>query len=205
MFRRISAIVLALTTATLLAGCITIQMPNSNTNTNSGQSTSPSPTTSSASSDQSSPPEVFTSGAPDGQCLSANLSTQFEPESSSMGHFHYSVVFTNTGSQTCKLQGFPAIQVVKAGIALGAQADPDSAAAPSVVSLAPGASASAQLSGVNLGLDGGPIGDSCAVDSGDGVSITPPHSTVPTVIAMPDFSACANPVTWMTIGPVEVP
>lgn len=119
-----------------------------------------------------------------------------------MGHFHYSISFTNNGSQACNLQGFPTVQVDKAGVALGSPAEEDSSATGSVISLAPGASISAQLSGTNIEPDGGPIGDLCAIDHGDGLRITPPHSLVATVVPAANFPACANPVSWMTIEPL---
>ncbi|MBX3309190.1 MAG: DUF4232 domain-containing protein [Cryobacterium sp.] len=197
MLRRSALIVSTLATL-LLAGCVTVNYspPASSPSRSappSASSASPSPST-----------ETFTPGAPANQCLTANLSVSLEDEGASAGHLHAKVVFTNNGPD-CVLKGFPTVQVAQGAAPIGAGSEEDSSAAVAPVTLMAGGSAIAQLTSVNIDPGGGPLGDSCVVDHGTGYLVTPPHSTTPIPVDVPNVPACTNGIVWMTAGPVTAP
>lgn len=146
-------------------------------------------------------PEEFTSGAPDRQCLTENLTVSVSDQGSSAGHTHYFVTFTNTGEE-CALEGFPGIQVMTGGSPLGAPASQQANEPPRSLLLTRGGTTSATLTVTNIGSGGGPLGGACTVSSGDALAVTPPHSTIALRVNMPNFLACSNGAPWMTIGPV---
>ncbi len=199
MTRKMAA-ALPIAVAMLLAGCVSI--------TYSPTNTSPSPSGSSASGTPSQSPsptaESFTPGAPDGQCLTANLSVSVEDESSSAGHMHSAIVFTNNGPD-CTLEGYPNVQVMNDGVPMGSSSEEDSTATEALVSLPAGGTATAQLASVNIDPGGGPLGDSCIVDHGTGYLVTPPHSYTAIPVDVPNVPACTNGTVWMTAGPVSAP
>jgi hypothetical protein len=198
MPKKIASIVPFLTVLAL-AGCITATGPS--------PASPPSPSVSpkeSPSASPTTPAETFTPGAPEGQCLTANLLVSVVDEGSSAGHLHSQVVFTNRGP-ACVLDGFPTVQVMKAGVPMGSGIEDDSSAAEAPVPLASGGTAVAQLTSVNINSDGGPLGDSCVVDHGTGYLITPPHSYTPIPADVADLPACTNGTVWMMAGPVTAP
>ncbi|MEO7348499.1 MAG: DUF4232 domain-containing protein [Terrimesophilobacter sp.] len=189
---------LSVAAAILLAGCAT----TATTTPQSSQPPSPSATEPSATEPAPSPSEAFTAGAPEGQCLTANIAVSVAEADASAGHLHYVVTFTNKG-EACVLKGFPTFQVTRDGAPLGLVAEDDSSAVPALVTLAAGGTAVAALTAINLGFDGGPLGDACAILEGNAVSVTPPHSTIAIPVTPLNFMACANDVPWMTIGPIS--
>jgi hypothetical protein len=62
---------------------------------------------------------------------------------------------------------------------------------------------SAALRVVNIGTDGGPIGEACAATTGDGYRIYAPHSFAAMFVAAAGVPACSSSVSWMTIGAVR--
>lgn len=179
----------------LLAGCATPAPPPADSSSpSSPESASPSP---------SAAAETFEPGAPANQCETANLSVALEGPDASAGHLHYRIVFTNNGPD-CALEGYPKVTVrMSAGsAALGTAAVDDSNTTPSIVTLPTGGTAVALLSAVNIDPGGGPLGDQCGLEHGDGYGITPPHSLQPILLQAADVPACSNPVAWMTVGPV---
>jgi hypothetical protein len=194
MRRTISSTGLVLAVVAALTGCVSITIPPPGPSSSAEPSAPPSAS-------PSGPSESFTAGAPDGQCLTANLSASLEAEPSSLGHGHWSVILTNDGAP-CVLDGFPTIQVTSNGTPLGAASEDDSGVPHSPASLATGGSAVASLSAVNIDPGGGPLGDACTVDHGDAVAVTPPHATIAIPVPMADFPACSNGTAWMTVGPV---
>lgn len=83
------------------------------------------------------------------------------------------LVLTNTSSQTCTLQGYAGVSYVAfAGTQVGAPAQRVSGPEP-LVSLAPGASATATLAMV----DAGNFGSSCGLTPTRGLRVYPPNQT----------------------------
>jgi len=180
----------------LLAGCTSSPTP------------SPSPTASSAAPSQSSSPTAtgeVDPNAPEGQCADSALQVTVSGSEGGAGNISSSVVFTNTGQESCVLRGAPGVSVVGDGngTQLGAAAVQQDDASPVDVTLAAGGSASAVLTSVNIGTDGGPL-DDCQPATGDGYRVFPPHSFTAIFVPAAAVPACSNAaVTWMTIGPVQ--
>ena len=188
----------------LLSGCTaSAGAPGSSA---SPTSTSPSPSgTSSPPATPSPTPTQVDPNAPEGQCENANLSVEVQPESGAAGSLFSSIRFTNTGSAECALSGYPGVSVVGHGngTQLGAPADqsPASGGLPTV-QLPPGSAAVALLQETNIGDNGGPLGESCDVEAGDGYRIYPPHS-FDAVFVQQSVPACTSGTVWMHVGPVE--
>jgi Protein of unknown function (DUF4232) len=142
--------------------------------------------------------------APDGQCPDSSIAVSVEGADSTAGHLHYRVVFTNTGTSDCVLQGIPTVFVVGNGNSTeyGVVAAPDTGASAPEVTLAAGGTGVAQLQAVNIDPAGGPLGTSCAVNHGDGYIVLVPHLDHQFVVAAAGVAACTNGTPWMDIGPI---
>lgn len=110
--------------------------------------------------------------------------------------YWYTVSFTNLSGHTCTLRGYPGVSAVSlAGQQLGSPAGRNSAKL-STVTLANGATATAQL-------DIGDAGAYCQPVTAAGLRVYPPNQRVAKVVPIP-FGACphAGPV-WMHLEPVQ--
>ncbi|MBB5632427.1 hypothetical protein BKA04_000650 [Cryobacterium mesophilum] len=183
-------LIVSIAAVALLAGCSTVSA-----------SPSPSAPVTAPSSSPSAAEETFTAGAPDGQCLTADLSASIQPASSTAGHIHDVITLTNNGAP-CVLEGYPTVAVSSGGSQVGAAAEDDSSAIPAPITLAAGGTAEAQLTAVDIDPGGGPLGDACSLDVGDAVLVTPPHSMIALSVAEAGFPACTSGTPWMTVGPV---
>ena len=117
-------------------------------------------------------------------CPGSSLSLKINQGSSGMGHTGSVLVFTNTGSKTCTVSGYPGADVTNDG-----QYDwapymnatrVTGGVAVSTVSLSPGASASAMLEwDVNPKSGAGDTANAanCAGMAGGYLEITPPNTT----------------------------
>lgn len=137
-------------------------------------------------------PATTTATAPAGpsRCATSALSASLSGANGTAGSVYYSLVFTNTGSVPCILQGYPGVSFVNGNISggpqVGAAADRMSGSAPAVT-LAPGQSSTAQL---KIG-DSGNYGSGCDQTATDGLRIYPPDQTASLFVAHTDM-ACAN-------------
>jgi len=167
------------------------------------ESPTPSPTAS-PSPTPSPSPQPTDPNAPAGQCADDALQVTVEPspEGGSAGHVNSIVVFTNTGSASCELRGAPGVSVVDAnGTQLGEAAEQVDDDAPPTITIEPGGTAVADLSSVNIGSDGGPLGDQCPTVSGAAYLVYPPHSF--TAVEVPaEVPACESGTPWMTVTAV---
>jgi hypothetical protein len=166
---------------------------------------SPAPTASASSSPTpSASPAPTDPNAPAGQCAddALEVTVQPSPDGGSAGHVNSIVVFTNTGSASCELRGAPGVSVVDAnGTQLGEAAEQVEDDAPPTITLAPGGTAVAALSSVNIGTDGGPLGDKCPTVAGAGYVVYPPHSFTPFEVSA-EVPACESSTPWMTVTAV---
>lgn len=163
----------------------------------SSPSSSPSATASSSSSGGSSDDEVAT-------CDVGDLQAAATQGDSSAGHVHYDLTFTNTSDDPCRLSGFPGVSVVAGGDGkqVGAAAEhADDKGEPTV--LIPHATAHATIEAVNIGDDGGPLGDSCKPVDADGWRIYPPDSTKALFIRAESMKACSGDADWLTVTGVH--
>jgi hypothetical protein len=115
------------------------------------------------------------------------------------GGYRYTVSFTNLSGHTCTLRGYPGVSAVSlTGQQLGSPAG-WSSAKPSTVTLANGATATAQL-------DIGDAGAYCRPVTAAGLRVYPPAQRVSKVVPVP-FGACPHtgPVWMHLVGPIQAP
>ncbi|WP_210480529.1 DUF4232 domain-containing protein [Naasia sp. SYSU D00948] len=193
-----AAAVLGLAGALLLAGCAA----------GGGGTPTTSPTTSPTSPPTSAPPSTPTPSptetGPADQCPDDALQITVGEGDPGAGNIGYDITFTNTGSAPCTLRGFPGVSVVGDGngTQLGQPADRTDARVEDV-RIAPGGTAVAPLQAVDIGSDGGPLGDECPTTTGDGWRIYPPHSFRAFFVESPGIAACTGSRPWLTVGPVR--
>ena len=194
--RRPLVIALALFSVAALAGCAPSPTPSGSTSASASasSSTTPSPTSTSK----------VDPNAPTGQCADKNLAVTITGADGAAGSTYSNVVFTNTGSTACNLQGAPGVSVVGKGngTQLGVPASHEGSGTPAIVSVPAGGSVSAQLQSTNIGTDGGPLGSQCQATTGDGYRVYPPHSYHAFFVAQAGVAACASTVVWMHVQPV---
>src|SRR3954469_678188 len=92
---------------------------------------------------------VATAGSPSapGRCITGNLSVHLGAAGGAAGSTYEPLVFTNKGSATCTLNGYPGVSFVapSSGKQVGAPASRNPQHPAALVTLAPGATASALL------------------------------------------------------------
>ena len=138
--------------------------------TSTPETTAGAPTTASVPATRTSTGPPSTPGAPAGsvaapRCRSAQLTPSLGPPEGAAGSVYRVLIFTNTGSQACAMQGFPGVSYVAGDV--GQQVGPAAERvgdAGGSVRIAPGATASAQLQLVNVAKlrHGGVPSDACA-------------------------------------------
>lgn len=116
---------------------------------------------------------VDTGVSPYGTCNQLDMS--IGQEGAGLGHIGEPVLFRNAGSSTCTMFGYPSITMFTHGNPSGVDYTPNgylggvSGSGPSMVTLAPGASASALVEGTD-----NPIGNATSCSRFDSMQITPP-------------------------------
>lgn len=122
-----------------------------------------------------------------GECTGGELSLKITQGGSGMGHTGSILVFTNTGSSTCTVSGYPGAEVTDDGDYNWASrmnaTRVSGSVAVAAVSLSPGSSASAMLEwdvNPSPGSGGTPNAANCAGMAGGYLEITPPNTTATT-------------------------
>jgi hypothetical protein len=130
-------------------------------------STSPSPSPSA--------PAATTSAGP-GPCQSSDLRVKLGSGNAAAGTAYYQILFTNVSGTTCTLYGFPGVSFTGEtyAVQVGPAASRNPASAPTLVSLAPGAVASAEISVVDA--QNYPAGQ-CGLTTASGILVYPPNLT----------------------------
>lgn len=95
--------------------------PSSSSSPATGSTVSVTATPSSGGSTQASPPPA----AGPAECTTAMLRIKIGSSNGAAGTIYYDIVFTNVGSGTCFLQGYPGVSLVSAGSAAGSQIGAD--------------------------------------------------------------------------------
>jgi hypothetical protein len=148
------------------------------------------------------------SGAGSNACATGKVSVKLGSEDAGASHRGMVLLFTNTGSSTCTLTGYPGATITNSGMAdfspyINAQRTlagyEGGASAVTTVSLSPGGSVSALL---EWDADTNPSGQTpnaanCAGMDGGYLEITPPNTTVYT-----RFDPPADMCTDLVIHPV---
>jgi hypothetical protein len=143
----------------------------------------------------SAPTTTTAAGVP--PCTSAKLSVAVGQSQGAAGSLIVPLVFTNTGTTTCSLQGYPGVSIVGAnGAQLGAAAARTGQATP-LVSLPAGQTTMAIFRQANPGIL------NCTPVSATGFRVYPPNQTAALFAADPSLTTCpGNPQESPQISPV---
>jgi hypothetical protein len=164
----------------LAAGCgshsssVPAQSTSQASAANSSVSAASTPTSTEAT---SSAPATQTSAAPAGAaaCSSSNLRISLGNGGAGAGTDFTVIDFTNSGSASCTLYGFPGVSLTNSsGAQIGAAATRNPSKAPTLVTLAPGAKASAELGVANA--QNYPAAD-CKPTASAQLKVFPPNQT----------------------------
>ena len=127
------------------------------------------------------------------RCTTGELSASLGQGDAGAGSAFFPLIFTNTGSRTCELRGFPGVSYVAGddGHQVGQAADM-SGERGAQVPIAPGGTAVAQLRLVNaLNFDEAV----CRPTPVRGLRVYPPGDTASLFVAMDGGTGCAGPLT----------
>lgn len=149
-------------------------------------------------------PEAATSTGT-GACLASQLTTTLGPGSGSgAGHSYPVLVLTNKGATSCTVRGYPGVSFVGNGngTQLGAPAVREAAGIPiATVTIAPGASAHAQLS---ITMAGNYDATLCKPKAADGLRVYPPDETHSIFLATTGYTACqSTSVLLLIVRPLQ--
>jgi hypothetical protein len=111
-----------------------------------------------------------------GPCQSSALKVTLGTGNAAAGTAFYEIVFTNESSTTCTLYGFPGVSFTGEtyAVQVGPAATRNPASQPTLVTLAPGAVASAEISVVDAqNYSPGP----CGLTTASGILVYPPNLT----------------------------
>jgi hypothetical protein len=127
------------------------------------------------------------------------VSLSIGSEDGGAGQLFRPLVFTNTGSRSCTLQGFPEVVLLDAGGApIGDPAGAEDTTPPATITLDPGEVASALLHTTN-----GPIGGPCLPPSA-GISVVLPGDSNDLFVAVA-YTACGGfTVRAFVAGPAGI-
>ena len=126
-----------------------------------------------------------------GECVASKLTVTLGPGTGGgAGHQYPVLVLTNKGATACTLSGYPGVSFVGNGngTQLGAAAAREAAGIPvTTLTVAPGASAHAQLNITNAGnYDAA----TCSPKAADGLRVYPPNETHSLFVATTSYTAC---------------
>jgi Domain of unknown function (DUF4232) len=156
-------------------------------------SASPAPTNPATTVPGTSPATLITT------CRSSQLTASLGPANGTAGTVYYPLIFTNHGSTTCTLYGYPGVSFVTgaAGRQVGAPAQRVPGPS-SMVTLVPGHTATATL-GI---VDASNFGPGCQLTTVQGLRVYPPGQTAALFVSHTD-QGCANPADkTLTIRPI---
>lgn len=111
------------------------------------------------------------------------------------------IIFANSGTRDCELEGFPGVSLVgdENGTQLGAAAAQDDSVPIEVFTLAPGDTVQALVTVTNAGNY-----DSCGSETADGFRVYPPHSVDAVFVPTTAYAPCTDEsVELMRTTPVQ--
>lgn len=182
----------------------------------SSDSSTPSDDSSASSSDDSSAASKgagsgTASGTADGggsndevsDCTASDLDVSVSQGDPAAGSVMFTISFTNTGDDPCRIGGYPGVSAVGDGngTQLGKVAQRGQAGKAAV--LIPNGHAEASLKAVDVGDGGGPLGDECKATDADGWRIYAPGSKKAAYVEQDGLHACAGDVGWLTVDGVH--
>ena len=137
-----------------------------------------------------------------GGCSTSQLSMKLGAVGHAAGSAYQPLVFTNTGSSSCTLTGFPGVSYVapKTGKQVGAAASRNSRQTSKTITLAPGGHASAMVQFVDYQVF--PSKD-CTATTVSGLRVYPPGETSAGYVAFDsNRSACSSDSDQLTVQAV---
>lgn len=123
-------------------------------------------------------------------CATSQLQLWYgQPASGTAGSVYFPLEFSNTGSTSCVLDGYPGVSGVgDGGVQLGSSATWNPVITPSAVTLAPGGTAHVILRVTDVGNY---PASTCEPTQAIGLRIYPPNQTASVVVSY-SFEACAK-------------
>jgi hypothetical protein len=165
----------------------------------------PSATTTASSTTTTSTPTPTSTGtkaAGPTTCQAGQLKVKLaeDPGGGAAGSTYSHLTFTNVGSATCLMTGWPGVSYVGGGNGTQIGSPADRTGSATVISLKPGAVAAAQLKESAAGN----FGADCNIKPADGLRVYSPNTKAAVFVAH-TVEACASPSKHlMTIGPVRL-
>jgi len=156
--------------------------------------------TGSTSASASSAPAATTSAGP-GPCQSSGLKVTLGQGNTAAGTAFYEILFTNDSSTTCTLYGFPGVSFTGEtyAVQVGPAATRDYATQPNLVTLAPGAVASAEISVVDAqNYRPGP----CGLTTASGILVYPPNLTTSVGLPFNGYTCVHRKDHVLSVDPV---
>jgi Protein of unknown function (DUF4232) len=190
----------ALTCAAVLAGCST-----SSSNTAAGNASSATPASSAPASSPSSATSPAGSPSPSptgpGPCPTRSLQVKLGVSQGTAGSVYTTIDFTNIGSVTCTLYGYPGVslQTARPMQQIGKPARENPATPRKLVKLQPQTTANALLQIVDAGNYSA---GTCGPTTAHYLQVYPPNQTTPAYIKY-KTQACSKPVRLMTVNVVK--
>lgn len=137
------------------------------------------------------------SGAP--SCATNDLKAAVAGSQGAAGSDYVTIDFTNTGSSSCTLYGYPGVSLANSGGPIGAPATRDPSHSPTLVTLAPGAKANAVLRVTDA--QNYPSG-TCSPDSSSFLLIYPPNQKQATDLPYKSTGCKNSSVKLLSVGVV---
>ena len=169
--------------------------PSATTSASPGPTAAGSPSPTGAASGPGTTPDASDGAASPPRCLTPNLEGSLDAVEggASAGHYELEIELENEAAEPCTLQGWPGVSFVGDGNGsqIGASATLDRSSPHGSVTLAPGASAHANLSVANAQN----FGEDCEQTAADGLRVYPPGEKRSLFVQDDDLTllACANP------------
>ncbi|UQN28870.1 DUF4232 domain-containing protein [Brachybacterium kimchii] len=136
-------------------------------------------------------------------CTASDLDVSVSQGDPAAGSVMFTISFTNTGDDPCRIGGYPGVSAVGDGngTQLGKAAQRGQAGKAAV--LIPNGHAEASLKAVDVGDGGGPLGDECKATDADGWRIYAPGSKKAAYVEQDGLHGCAGDVDWLTVDGVH--
>jgi Protein of unknown function (DUF4232) len=142
------------------------------------------------------------SGGAPAPCTTNHLSVKLGPQGGAAGSTYASIVFTNNGTATCTLRGYPGVSYLgtQGTQRVGAPASRNTLHTVATVTLAAGASSAALLQRVNpANYDA----TACKPVAVSALRVYPPGATQPADVSLPSgATACSGSVDQLTVTAV---
>lgn len=107
-------------------------------------------------------------------CTSDDLKITLGSSDGAAGSLYMPIIFTNTSGGKCSIEGYPGVSLANSSGVIGNPATRDSSQSPSMITLAPGSTATAQL---RVGDADDYSSSDCQRDTATFLHVYPPNST----------------------------